>query len=243
MAEAEAASAAEPALPPASAPKPGFAWPSSTRLSYTLGGKYRDELHGKAQVEWIRRGDHYQVHMDVGSGLLFERHMRSEGRVTPEGLVPSRYDQETKRMLQATRSLSMQFDADSAMLATGQRVPSLPGMQDTASQFVQLTYLFRSRPERLRPGERIEVPLALPRHVSVWSYDVLQPEVLSTPIGPIETFQLRPQRQSGRPNDLKAEIWFAPTLQYLPVRIRIELDESTYIDLLIAKAPEIGEAE
>jgi hypothetical protein len=37
--------------------------------------------------------------------------------------------------------------------------------------------------------------------------------------------------------DLTAEIWFAPTLQYLPVRILITQDDSTYVDLLLDKPP------
>jgi hypothetical protein len=32
-------------------------------------------------------------------------------------------------------------------------------------------------------------------------------------------------------------MWLAPTLQYLPVRIRIEQDAETYVDLRIETAP------
>ena len=35
-------------------------------------------------------------------------------------------------------------------------------------------------------------------------------------------------------------MWFAPQLRYLPVRIRIQQDAENYIDLLIAKRPELG---
>ena len=49
------------------------------------------------------------------------------------------------------------------MLANGKRSRALPGVQDTASQFVQLTWLFTTQPELLRVGRAIEVPLALPR--------------------------------------------------------------------------------
>ena len=40
--------------------------------------------------------------------------------------------------------------------------------------------------------------------------------------------------------DLVAEIWFAPALRYLPVRIRIEQDPQTFIDLVIARRPELA---
>ena len=32
---------------------------------------------------------------------------------------------------------------------------------------------------------------------------------------------------------IQAEIWFAPTLQYLPVRIRITQGADSYMDLLV----------
>ena len=41
------------------------------------------------------------------------------------------------------------FDADAVVLANGERRERWRGVQDTASQFVQLTYLFTMRPELL----------------------------------------------------------------------------------------------
>ena len=31
------------------------------------------------------------------------------------------------------------------------------------------------------------------------------------------------------------EMWFAPSLQYLPVRVRLNLDEQNYVDLIVDK--------
>jgi hypothetical protein len=242
--EAPPAPPAPPAAPeaPEAASTPSFNWPRSTRLSYVLRGSYRGELHGSAQVEWIRRDNAYQVFMDVTCGLIFERHLRSEGTITPTGLKPSRYQEKSKILFKDPRALSITFDATSVVLGNGQRVPTLPGVQDPASQFIQLTYLFRTQPERLAPGTRIELPVALPRHVNPWIFDVLPPEVLDTPIGRLQAYQLKPRRMNAvRPNDLKADIWFSPELQYLPVRIRIFQDENNYLDLQIAKKPEIGD--
>ena len=46
------------------------------------------------------------------------------------------------------------------------------GMQDAASQFVQLTWLFTTQPQRLQVGKSVEMPLALPRRADRWIYDV-----------------------------------------------------------------------
>ncbi len=111
-------------------------------------------------------------------------------------------------------------------------------MQDEASQFVQLTWLFRTQPGLLQPGRTVELPLALPRRVDPWVYDVLPGEVVHTTAGPIETVPVRPRRLSRRSGELSAELWVAPSLQHLPVRIVIRQDEETYVDLLLDRLPQ-----
>ena len=47
------------------------------------------------------------------------------------------------------------------MLATGERLERVPGVQDSASQFIQLAAMFTTRPELLRAGDTVEMLLAL----------------------------------------------------------------------------------
>jgi len=239
VAEAEAAVAAAPA-PAASAVT--FTWPPSTRMRYVLTGNYRGPIDGRAQVLWLREGPRYQVHLDVHIGppfaALIERQMSSDGRLGPEGLVPRRYDERTHIAFRAPRALTMFFDADGVQLANGRRVPRPAGVQDTVSQFVQLTWRFTLDPALLSPGSVIELPLALPRRVETWVYDVGGLETLSTPLGAVEAVHVKPRREPRPGGDLVAEMWFAPTLQYLPVRIVIRQDAQTWIDLVVDQLPE-----
>lgn len=219
----------------------GFNWPVSTRISYVLRGQYRGELNGSAQVEWLRQGDTYQVLMDIQTGLVFQRHMRSEGLISKQGLSPRKYQEQSKLLFKNSRVASMVIDAAGVLLPSGQRLAAPPHVQDAASQFIQLTYLFQTQAEQLSPGREIPLTIATPRHVTEWVYDVLQPETLDTPLGRLHAFQLRPRRLGPpRPHDLKTDVWFSPELQYLPIRIRIEQDDNNYIDLHIAKNPEIA---
>jgi hypothetical protein len=221
-----------------------FDWPSSTRVSYALTGNVRGEVTGEAQVQWIRAGTRYQVHLDLLVGPNFApvitRRMSSDGELTAAGLAPRRYDEDTKVAFRDRRRVTMHFEPEAIVLANGDRHERWAGVQDTASQFVQLTYLFTTHPELLRVGGTIEVPLALPRKVDRWIYDVLGEEVLHTPFGPLPTFHLKPRRAVQKSGDLVAEIWFAPQLRYLPVRIRIQQDVDTFIDLMIARRPELA---
>ena len=239
-----------PQLAAASAPAdaasaPGaFVWPSSTRVSYLLTGYFRGDVNGTAQVEWIRSGSRYQVHLDlvVGPSMapLITRRMSSDGEISAEGLSPRRYEQDTKVVLRERRVQSLSFEPGSVVLANGDRRDTVPGVQDTASQFVQLMYVFSTRPELLRVGNTVDIPLALPHKVDVWTYDVVAEEVLDAPFGPLPTVHLKPRRSALRPNELSAEIWFAPQLRYFPVRIVIRQDAETFIDLMISKRPELA---
>ena len=243
--------APEPVLAAASAPLDAasapvaFAWPSSTRVSYLLTGYFRGDVNGTAQVEWIRSGSRYQVHLDlvVGPSVapLITRRMSSDGEISAGGLSPRRYEQDTKVVLRNRNIVSLIFEPGSVVLANGERRDTVPGVQDTASQFVQLMYVFSTRPELLRVGNTVEIPLALPHKVDVWTYDVVAEEVLDAPFGPLPTIHLKPRsRGVRRAGELSAEIWFAPQLRYFPVRIRIHQDDETFIDLMISKRPELA---
>jgi hypothetical protein len=221
-----------------------FEWPPSTRLQYTLSGWYRGEVHGQAEVQWRRDGERYQVLLEVSVGPSFapllSRRMISDGELTADGLRPRRYDEVTQVGLGAPRQRTLRLDTDPVQLADGRTAPAMAGMQDTASQFVQLTWLFTLQPERLRAGQVVEFPLALPRRLERWRYEVVGDDRVDTPVGGVAAVHVRPSREtpsrSGR--DLHAEVWIAPTLQYLPVRIHIRQDAETYVDLLLSGLPQ-----
>ena len=156
----------------------------------------------------------------------------------------------------ATRSASMRKPArvaascrrrspgyDYVILPHGPTIPRPPGVQDSGSQFVQLTWLFTTQPERLVEGGTVSLPLALPRSVQTWTYDIGAAELLATPVGELPTLHLVPRRppRDAR-GDLAAEIWIAPSLQYLPVRILVRQSAETWLDLLLDALPMQGEA-
>ena len=239
-----AAGASASAAAPGTAP---FEWPSSTRLSYILTGNYRGEVSGNAQVEWIRVDDRYQVNLDLLVGPEFApivtRRMTSEGRIDASGLVPVRYDEDTQVVMRDRRRMTVVFEADAVVLANGQRRERIEGVQDTASQFIQLTYLFSTRPDLLRVGASVAFPLALPRAMDAYVYEVVEMQTLQSPFGPLAAYHLKPRpRPTRRPNELTVEMWIAPELRFLPVRICIEQDTGTFADLMLSGKPEIGEA-
>ncbi|WP_164963104.1 DUF3108 domain-containing protein [Rubrivivax sp. JA1026] len=225
----------------AAAGAPPFEWPPSTQLSYTLTGHYRGPVQGEATVEWLRVGWQYQVIVEVKIGPSFAplvtRRLSSDGEVTEHGLRPRRYDELTRAAFRDARQLTVHFDDHVIRLANGRELPMIDGVQDSASQFVQMTWLFITQPALLEPGRSVQLPLALPRRADTWTYDVIGRETVHAPFGDLDTVHVKP-RGSARPGkDLTAEMWVAPTVQYLPVRIVIRQDDDTWVDLLIRQLP------
>ncbi len=250
-----AASAMPEPLAPAAAVEPNgdpnaaraievFDWPASTRLSYALTGNYRGEVLGTAQVEWVRSGTRYQVHLDfvIGPSMapLISRRHTSDGDITAAGLSPRRYDEETKVAFRDRRRATMRFEPDAVVMASGERRERWPGVQDTASQFIQLIFMVTLNPELLTVGNQFEVPVALPKNMYRINYEVIKQEAVHTPFGDVGAFHIKPRRLNRPAGDLSVEIWMAPQLRYLPARIRIEQDAETYVDLVLDRRPQIA---
>jgi Protein of unknown function (DUF3108) len=216
-------------------------WPQTTRVSYSAQGYYNGEFYGNATVEWVRQGDRYQMHMDVSLGLgMYKRMATSRGRISDQGARPEQFDETVHRLFAKPRQSTVLLGEQQIEFAQGKKVDRPAGVQDTTSQFVQLTYLFATRPELTVPGQRIEFPLAFHRNLRAYAYQVQARQVLQTVLGPLDTVHVVPRRVDPKDNELVVQLWFAPALKYLPARIRFNQGEDIYIELNISKAPELA---
>jgi len=229
---APASAAASPAPTPASDRGKALAsWPADTRLTYQLGGYFRGDLHGNARVQWQRQEDQYQARVEIDLTLLANVTLTSQGDVTPRALVPRIYEE-----LRRSGPRIARLGDDTITLNDGRRLPRPDGVQDTASQFVELSHRFATGQEALEVGRSVSLWMARPGGVDLWTYDIVEREILKTPeLGAVEAFRLKPRPISNPRGNITAEIWFAPSLQYLPVRIKVNMGESTYVDLLVEK--------
>jgi hypothetical protein len=232
--------AAEPPQPAASAPAAAASapvadtsrWPGDTRLSYQLGGEFRGgPLYGDAHVQWQRTADRYQVRLDVDIRFFTTYVMTSQGEVTPGGLLPRAYEE-----YRPGKRRSAQFGDELVTLDNGKTMPRPPGMQDTVSQFVELAHRFASGQDLLEVGRTVTIPLGRPGAVDIWTYDIVERVTLRTPkLGTVEAYHLKPRSIVNPRGNITAEMWFAPSLQYLPVRIQVRMGETDFLDLMVEK--------
>ena len=224
-----AASAATAASAPSAGDAPFLAsWPSDTRLTYKLGGNYRGELHGSARVLWQREGTRYHTAVEMSAGLLASLSFTSQGDITEGGLKPEVYEENVRGRRRGVRI------GEDVRLNNGDRIARPEAVQDTASQFVELGHRFSTGQVKLVPGAQVNFSMARPGGIDEWTYDVIGEETLHLPrLGPVPTLHLKPRPLSKPRGPISAEIWYAPSLQYLPVRIRITQGNDNYIDLMV----------
>jgi hypothetical protein len=229
-----AASAASAASAPATAASAASAdldtWPTDSRLNYQLTGHWRSgPVFGDARVQWQREGAKYQVRLDVHLNLLGSMVLTSQGEATPDGLVPDAYEE-----LVRSRRRFVNFGDSTLDLNGSKTAPRPTGVQDTASQLVDLSHRFATGRDKLVVGGTVTVMLARPGGVDPWIYDIVDEERLRLPsLGEVEAYHLVPRPIPAARGNIYAEIWFAPSLQYLPVRLRMTMGNEAQVDLLV----------
>ena len=206
-------------------------WPPDTRVTYGLKGYFRGKFYGDAKVQWQRQGDRYQVEVDIRLPLFIQLTLTSQGIAGSNTLEPQIYQEARPGRVDQLSVIGSDVRLNSGMLTAKPE-----GMQDTASQFVSLSQRFAIQPELLKVGGEISVWLGRPNGVDLWTYDVVAEDTLQTPkLGPVQAFHLKPRPLAQPRGPIIAELWFAPSLQYLPVRVLITQGDGTFVDLLVEK--------
>jgi hypothetical protein len=223
--------APEAAPPAASVPPPGQApvaisIPGSVRLKYKLTGLSRNMNYtANGEMTWLRDGNRYEASMVVSAFLLGTRSLSSVGEVTADGLAPKRFGDKSRSELAA------HFDADKGKITFSANRPDAVwqrGAQDRLSVFFQLAGLLAGQPEGFPAGSKIPIYTVGPREAETWAFSVEAEEALSLPMGELRALRLT--REPRREFDQKVEAWFAPSLAYWPVRIKITQSNGDFVD-------------
>ena len=200
--------------------------PNSVRLSYKMTGLSRGlNYHANGELNWLREANRYESSMVVSAFLLGSRSMTSVGEVTADGLAPKRFGDK------ARNELAAHFDAEKGKITFSANRPELPwqrGAQDRLSVFFQLAGLLGGQADAVPTGTRIAIYTVGPRDAETWTFIVENMENLNLPVGEIKALRLT--REPKREFDQKIETWFAPSMSYWPVRIKITQSNGDFVD-------------
>lgn len=227
-APALAQAAPEPPLPQQSA---SLKVPGSVRLQYALSGQARGfQYSADGLMTWQQDGQRYQARMVISAFLLLNpRIMTSAGELGPLGVSPRRFSDKA-RTEQATH-----FQPEQGRIlfsSNAPEVPWRPGAQDRLSIFFQLAGMLAAEPARFVPGTQVQILTAGTREADTWTFTVVGTPTLALPAGEQATIALK--REPRREFDQTIEIWFAPALGYLPVRIRLSQANGDVVDQKLA---------
>jgi hypothetical protein len=225
---AAASAASAPAAPagPVQTPVTAMALPESVKLEYRMTGSAKGlPYQANAELNWRRVGSLYDAAMRVSALFLGSRSMGSTGVVGPEGLVPIRFSDKSRTEVAA------HFDPEKAQVSFSANTPAVPwikGAQDRVSVFIQLGGMLAGNPAAFPVGATISMYTVGPRDADTWTFRVEAEETLALPFGELATVKVA--RQPRREFDQKVEIWYAPSLGYLPVRNRITQSNGDFVD-------------
>ena len=112
--------------------------------------------------------------------------------------------------------------------------PLLKGAQDRLSVVLQISSLLAGDPGRFPIGTMLSFQTVSQREAEVWNFLVEKDETLQLPYGDLQA--LKVHRKPRREFDQNIELWFAPALGYLPVRLRITNANGDVVDQVLRKA-------
>lgn len=227
MAAASAASAAAlPLAGPSQTPVAAVALPASALLEYKATGRAKGlNYYANSQLDWHNTGSTYNARMSVSALFIGSRSLTSSGQLSAEGLAPTRFSDKFRTEVAA------HFEPEKGQISFSANTPPVPwikGAQDRVSVFLQLSGLLAGNPAGFPPGSTISMYTVGPRDADNWTFLVGAEETITLPYGELSALKL--SRQPRREYDQKVEIWFAPSLGYLPVRNTITQHNGDFVD-------------
>jgi hypothetical protein len=217
---------ADTVLPPAQAA-------ASMRLMYEVTGRVKGiNYNASGSLDWQNEGSRYQARMAVRAFLAGSREQTSAGTLGATGLVPERFTDKSRTERAAL------FDAGQRRIRFSSNAPESPwvaGGQDRLGVFMQLAALLQARPDAYPPGSMISLQVAGPGDAEVWRFEIGAEETLALPAGEMRARLVK--RTPRKPQDTRTELWLAPQLQHLPVRIRITQHNGDHIEQSLRYMP------
>jgi hypothetical protein len=214
---------AEPLAPTARANPP-----ATVRLKYDVRGEIKGFAYFvNGELTWINEGGTYSAKLEISHFLLGSRIQTSKGLLSSHGLEPVRFGDKVRSEVAA------HFNRAKNIVTFSANTPDVPltrGAQDQLSVFLQIAALLAAEPEKYPTGSTLRFQAVGARHSEVWDFTMGETETLQLPGGSLLAIKLV-KNPTGE-YDSRAELWLAPDMEYLPVRIRLTQANGDMVDQL-----------
>ncbi len=187
-------------------------------------------LSATGAIDWASDGSTYQLELVAKIALLPVLRQTSAGSLSAAGLAPSRYtDKRFNRSEQATH-----FQPDKGLITFANNRPNKPllaGAQDRVSVLMQLTAMVAGNPAQMQAQRSIALQVAGTDDADTWQFAVEGSQSIALPSG--NTVALHLVRYPRKEFDARLEVWLAPTLGYLPARLKQTEHNGDIFELLL----------
>jgi len=212
-----------PATPPAESVP--IATPGSVTLRYDVTAQRKSlNVQADATLELQVAPPRYNARMTLKAWLAGSRIQTSRGTLEPNlGFVPERFgDQNRSKPEQAAHFDRTRQPPAVRFSANAPDAELLPGTQDRLSVLLQLAALLEGRARQTPPkpvvaGDLFRIHTAGTDGAEWWTFKVLEQTTVNLPAGATEALHLR--RDPTHAYDNQVELWMAPAMHHLPVRI------------------------
>ena len=197
------------------------------RLLYDVKGVVTYAYTGGSELLWLNQGDGYSARLQITKFGFNLRTWTSKGDISWRGLEPLRFGDRTRSEIAA------HFQREKGIVsfsANSPDVPLLAGSLDYLSSFFQLAGMLAGEPERYPAGSLIAFQVVSARDAVPWVFKVEGAETTELPDGPKSAVKLT--REHDAQYDTKVELWLAPDLAYVPIRIRLSQGNGDFAELL-----------
>ena len=209
-------------------PAYNYVFPPSVRLKYDVSGILKGfKYFVSGDLSWLHDGSSYTARLEISHFLLGSRVQTSKGAITPRGLEPVRYGEKVRSEVAA------HFEREKAKVSFSANAPDVPLMplaQDQVSIFVQLAAMFAANGSAFAPGSKLVFQTVGARGAEDWDFLVEPPE--RQKIQGKEWMAYKLVREHRADYDTRAELWLAPELEGMPLRIRLTQTSGDEIDMV-----------
>lgn len=194
--------------------------PGSTQLEFSvLASRKGLSLPAQSTLVWQTDGSGYRASLVIRAalGMGRDRSQTSVGTIDPVlGLQPQRFGDKNKTEV-ATHFDRSRTPPAIRFSSNTPEAELLPGSQDRLSVLLQLAAMLAGEPSRYVPGSAVLIHTAGSRDAGLWHFRVGNVEPLELPAGKLSALHL--VREPMHTYDNRVEVWLAPALGHLPVRI------------------------
>jgi hypothetical protein len=223
---AAAAPTAAPARPASTLEPRPLVLPAPLRIKYEVKGEVKGfPYFANGELLWEHDGANYFARLEISHFILGSRTQTSKGAITPQGLEPLRFGDKVRSEVAA------HFERAKGKVSFSANAPDVPlqaGAQDQLSLFMQIASMLAGDPGRFTPGTQIPFQAIGPRSSEQWVFKVGETEMLKVVGTDMRAIKLT--RDANGEYDPRGEVWLAPELGYLPVRIRLIQPDGDFVE-------------